>query len=58
MNDVEAFSAELIKAQLLSAATITIFTNAIKDKDILTLVDEDKYITKAKELANKIVNSL
>ena len=44
MNDLNDFSANLIKAQLLSATTISIFA--------------DKYIDKAKELANKVVNSL
>ena len=58
MNDLNDFSENLIKAQLLSATTISIFTNAIKDKDILSITDADKYIDKAKELANKVVNSL
>lgn len=58
MNDLNEFSENLIKAQLLSATIISIFTNAIKDKDILSITDADKYIDKAKELATKVVNSL
>ena len=52
MND------DIIKAQYLIAATVSIFTNSIKDKNILEIEDINPYIEKSKEIANKFIESL
>ena len=52
MND------DIIKAQYLIATPVSIFTNSIKDKNILEIEDINPYIEKSKEIANKFIESL
>lgn len=51
---------EVLQTQTTLTTSMYIFTNAIKDKDILTLSkeDADKYIKRSKELAAQLVEKL
>lgn len=48
----------MMKAQFITATVVSIFTNSIKDKNILEIKDVTPYIEKSKEIAVKLIESL